>query len=419
MNTQQPIIEAIQNGDLHALHHAIEDLLVSADANEQYEMADYLMNFGYLKQADEIYAHLVYLFPEEAQLKIDRATVLMELEAEDEALEMLMDVKEDAPEYPQALLALADYYQMQGLYEVAERHIDYAMELLPAEPLLLFAKAELMMEMGRLSEAARLYEEVYATDKEIAGVRIIERLADVHRQGGSYEEALHYYQHALKDTTSADLLFGAAYASFQAEQYEQAIRYLEDLKVFDPDYFAGYLLLAQSYAMQENNKKALEVIKEGITRDEYDKELYLFAGKMAIKNSLPEEAEAFLRQAIALDPEYMEAVLTLVSMLSNDERDEELIEIVEGLHTIDFEWSTLSTFAAAAYDRLEDYEKASKHYANAYQDHDDDALFLEKYVYFLLEDGQHDKAKEVAKKLNALQPEEQEWLDLLTRFDEQ
>lgn len=419
MNTQQPVIEAIQNGDLHALKHAIEDLLVSADANEQYEMADYLMNFGYMKQADEIYAHLVYLFPEEAQLKIDRATVLMELEQEDEALELLMDVSEEAAEYPQALLALADYYQMQGLYEVAERHINHAMDLLPEEPLLLFAKAELMMEMGRLSEAARLYEELYETTKEIAGVRIIERLADVHRQGGSYEEALHYYQHALKDTTSADLLFGAAYAAFQAEEFEKAIRYLEDLKVFDPDYFAGYLLLAQSYAMQENNKKALEVIKEGITRDEYDKELYLFAGKMAIKNSLPEEAESYLRQAIALDPEYMEAVLALVSMLSHDERDEETIEIIEGLHKDDFEWSTLSAFAAEAYDRLEEYDKAGKHYANAYRDHDEDAAFLEKYVYFLIEDGQHAQAKEVAMKLHNLQPEEQEWLDLLTRFDEQ
>lgn len=417
MNTQQPIIDAIHNGDLHALHHAIEDLLVSADANEQYEMADYLMNFGYMKQADEIYAHLVYLFPNEAQLKIDRATVLMELEQEDEALELLMDIPATADEYPQALLALADYYQMQGLYEVAERQINVALDLLPKEPLLLFAKAELMMEMGRLSEAARLYEEVYATEKEIAGIRIIERLAEVHRQAGSYEEALHHYGHALKDTTSPDLLFGAAYAAFQSEQYEQAIRHLEDLKVFDPDYFAAYLLLAQSYAMQENNKKALEVIKEGITRDEYDKELYLFAGKMAIKNNKPEEAEQFLRQAIALDPEYMEAVLTLVSMLSTKERDEEIIEIVEGLHKDDFDWSTLSTFAAESYDRLEQYEEANKHYTIAYRDHDDDVDFLEKYVYFLLEDGQHEKALEVAKKLNAMQPEEQQWIELMNRFE--
>ena len=140
---------------------------------------------------------------------------------------------------------------------------------------------------------------------------------------------------------------------------------------------------------------------------------------MAIKNSLPEEAEAMLRQAIALDPEYMEAVLTLVSMLSNDERDEEIIEIIEGLHNDDFEWSTLSEFAAGAYDRLEDYDKARKHYTNAYRDHDDNELFLEKYVYFLIEDGQHDKANEVAQKLTALQPEEQQWLDLLARFDEQ
>ena len=54
--------------------------------------------------------------------------------------------------------------------------------------------------------------------------------------------------------------------------------------------------------MIEDNKKALEIIKEGLTRDEYEKEFYLFAGKMALKNSLPDEAEQYLRQAIALDP---------------------------------------------------------------------------------------------------------------------
>ena len=35
---------------------------------------------------------------------------------------------------------------------------------------------------------------------------------------------------------------------------------------------------------------------------------------MALKNGLPEEAEQHLREAIALDPEYMEAVLALISV---------------------------------------------------------------------------------------------------------
>lgn len=416
MEIQQQMVEAIEQGNLEKIHELMEDFKLSVDPDTQYEVSSYLINLGFVNEAASVLEHLQFLFPDEAQIKIDRATLLMDLNQEDEALELFLSIEKNADEYPQALLALADYYQMQGLYEVSERHINEALELLPEEPLLKFAKAELLMEMGRLSEAARLYEELYKGQEEIAGIRLVERLAEVHRTGASYEEAYHYYLEALKHNTSPDLLFGATFSAFQLEMYEAAVRHGEELNILDPDYFSGYLLLAQSHAMLEDNKKALEVIKEGITRDEYDKELFLFAAKMAIKNSLPEEAEQYLREAVALDPEYMEAVYTLVSMLSQGERDEEVIEIIEGLSKDDFEWTSLSMFAAIAYDRLEQYDKAYEHYKHAYEDYKEDPNFLEKYVYFLIEDGKRQEAQKIVEELLVLQPEEPQWIDLLQSF---
>ncbi|WP_102692509.1 tetratricopeptide repeat protein [Rummeliibacillus pycnus] len=417
MEIQKRMIEAIQQGDLESVQNLLEDFKIQADPDMQYEVVGFFMNFGFLDEADELLEHLQYLFPDEAQLKIDRATLLMDREQEDEALNLLMSISPTTPEYPQVLLALADYYQMQGLYEASEQRINEALELLPAEPLLHFAKAELLMEMGRFTEAARIYHELYEEQTEIAGVRLVERLAEVHRAGAAFEEALTFYMKALEDNTSPDLLFGAAYSAFQSQMYETAIRYAEDLKTFDPDYFSAYLLLAQSYAMLENNKKAYEIIKEGLTRDEYDKELYLFAGKMALKNSLPEEAEKYLRQAIALDSEYMEAIITLVSVLSKEERDEEIIELIEQLEQESFDWSTLSAFAAVSYDRLENYERAYDFYQLAYNDHKEDPLFLEKYAYFLIEDGKREEAHAVVKQLVTLQPDEPTWQDLLQTFE--
>lgn len=417
MDIQKKMINAIQQGNLEGIQTLLEEFKMQADPDIQYEIVGFLVNFGFLDEADELLEHLQYLFPEEVQLKIDRASILMERGQEDEALNLFMSIPSDAQEYPQVLIALADYYQMQGLYEVAEQRIDQAIELLPEEPLIQFAKAELLMEMGRFTEAARIYHELYEEQPEIAGVRLVERLAEVHRAGAAFEEALTFYIKALEDNTSPDLLFGAAYSAFQSQMYETAIRYAEDLKTFDPDYFSAYLLLAQSYAMIENNKKALEVIKEGITRDEYDKELYLFAGKMALKNSLPEEAEQYLRQAIALDSEYMEAIITLVSILSKQERDEEIIELIEQLEKENFDWSTLSAFAAVSYDRLENYERAYEFYQLAYNDSKEDPLFLEKYAYFLIEDGRREEAQEVVKQLVLLQPDEPTWQDLLQTFE--
>ncbi|RHW40152.1 tetratricopeptide repeat protein [Lysinibacillus yapensis] len=407
------MIQAIQDGDLQRIDELLESFLLNEQPEVQYEMADLLMQYGYLNEAARVFEHLHFLYPEEAQIAIDRASVLIELGEEDEALGLLMEIDRDAPEYPQSLLVLADYYQMQGLYEVAELRINEALDLLPNEPLLQFAKAELLFETGRFTEAVRIYEELHAKEKEIAGVLLASRLAEVYRAGGGYETALHYYMEALEETVTPDLLFGSAYAAFQSEQYELATKQLEDLKELDPDYFSGYLLLAESYAMMEDNKRALKTIEEGIQRDEYEKSFYLFAGKIALKNNLPVDAVRYLQQAIALDPEYMEAILVLMSIFANEERYEEIIELYEELIRNDFNWSSLNPLVADAYAKEEQYERAYEIYKSAYNDFKDEPSFLGKYCYFLIEEGKREEAREIVQRLIALEPTEQQWLDLL------
>ncbi|KAB0441499.1 hypothetical protein D0439_15545 [Lysinibacillus fusiformis] len=416
-NAMTEMMQALEQGDLALIDQLLETFLVKELPEEIYALAEIFMQYGYMKEADRVLEHLQFLFPEEAQLKIDRANVLMELGDEDEALNLLLEIEEASPEYPQALLVLADYYQMQGLFEVAEIRINEALAILPDEPLLHFAKAELLFETGRFLEAARLYEELYEQQAEFAGIHLVERLAEVYRAGAAYETALDYYLKALEDEVKPDILFGAAYSAFQSQKYEMAIKQLEELKELDPDYFSAYLLLAESYAMTEENQKAYAAIQEGLKRDEYDKTLYLFAGKMALKNSLPVDAEQYLREAIALDPEYMEAVLALISVLGQQERNEDVIELFETLQQNDFEWSTLYPFAAEAYENLELYDRAYEFYRLAYNDFKEDATFLEKYVYFLLEEGKRSEAKVVLEQLMNIQPGEPEWQEKLEALE--
>jgi len=413
----QDIIQAIEDGEMGRIDALLETLFLKESPEVQYEMYELLWQYGYIQQAKRVLEHLRFLFPDEAQIAIDYASVLIELGEEEEALDLLTTIDESAPEYPQVLLILADYYQMQGLYEVAEKRINEALEILPDEPLIQFAKAELLFEIGRFTEAARLYENLHKQEKEIAGVLLAERLAEVYRAGGGYERALDYYMEALEEKVTADLLYGSAYCAFQCEKYETAIRQLEDLKELDPDYFSSYLLLAQSYAMLEDNKKAYRIIKEGIKRDEYEKSFYLFAGKIALKNKLPEEAVEHLQKAIALDPEYMEAILVLMSVYHQMERYDDIIDLYEKLEKEQFEWTSLAPFAADAYAKNEQYERAYEIYKSAYNELKDDPSFLENYCYFLIEDGKRDEAREVVQQLIQLQPTEVQWLDLLESLD--
>lgn len=413
----QDIIQAIEGGEIDRVDTLLESLFLKETPEVQYGIYELLLQYGYLPQAKKVLEHLRFLFPDEAQIAIDYASVLIELGEEEDALDLLLTIDESAPEYPQSLLILADYYQMQGLYEVAEKRINEALEILPDEPLIRFAKAELLVEMGRFTEAARIYEELHKQQKEIAGVLLAERLAEVYRAGGGYETALDYYMEALEEKVTADLLYGSAYCAFQCGKYETAIRQLEDLKELDPDYFSSYLLLAQCYAMLEDNQKAYSIIIEGIKRDEFEKSFYLFAGKIALKNKLPEEAIGHLQKAVALDPEYMEAILVLMSVYHQMERYDDIIELYESLQKEQFEWISLFPFVADAYAKNEQYERAYEIYKSAYNELKDDPSFLENYCYFLIEDGKRDEAREVVQRLIQLQPTEVEWVDLLESLE--
>ena len=82
----EQMYQAIQDGDLAQIDALLESFLMNEEPAAQYEMAEAFMQYGYLNEADRVFEHLQFLFPEEAQIAIDRATVLMEKDEEDEAL---------------------------------------------------------------------------------------------------------------------------------------------------------------------------------------------------------------------------------------------------------------------------------------------------------------------------------------------
>ena len=119
--------KAVLDGDIGLVNDLIDRTEKTGDFDLLYEAAGLLVDYGYVGQADHIYEMLITYMPDEPQLKIDRANTLMELGDEDDALLLLSEVTPEQEEYVQALLALADYYQMIGMAEAAlarlKRHL--------------------------------------------------------------------------------------------------------------------------------------------------------------------------------------------------------------------------------------------------------------------------------------------------------
>jgi tetratricopeptide (TPR) repeat protein len=417
MASIKDIQQAVEQGDPRSVNESIEAYLLNGDPEDQYDLSEWLAEIGYVEEAIKVLEHLQFVFPEETQLAVDRANLLIEVDREDEALNALMEIPKSDELYPQVLVTLADLFQLQGLIEAAESRLNEAIELLPEEPLLQQAKAELLLDSGRYLESAKIYQDLKREGIQLEGVDLSERLAEVYSAGAAYEEALPYYEEALQDSVKPDVLFGAAFAAFQTRQYEMAVRHLDRLIALDPDYFSAYLLRAQSLNMAEDYEGAYQAILQGIARDEFDKELYLFAGKLALKLGKVQEGVESLRQAIALDPEYMEAIYTLVSYFHAEELDEDTLELAESVIESGDDWAGLYPMIAEAYERTEQFSKAEEYFGKAYPAFRDDPNFLEKYARFLIEEGKREKALEIIKELQVLEPENPEWFDWQQSFE--
>ncbi|KZE38052.1 hypothetical protein AV656_03745 [Bhargavaea cecembensis] len=412
METIEQLQQYILDGEFKKAELLILEIGASPDMETRYMAAGFLAEYGFLQEADTLYEGMITLMPEEAQLKIDRAQVLIELGEEDDALLLLTSVGPQDEEYPQALLVLADYYQMAGMAEAALRKVEEAENILPDEPAVKFAKAELLLDGGRYAEAARLYKEVQAAG-EIAGVRLSDRIAEAYAAGAAFEEALPYYAESLEEARTPDMLFGYAYAAYQSKHYGEAIKTLVELKAMDPDYFSAYALLAQAQTMEGEDEAAYATLQEGLSRDKYDKELYLSAGKLALKTGRPDEAETHFNEAIALDPEYMDALHALMSLYDHQERNGDIISMMGELREEGRDWPALYPFAAAAHEREEQYKEAYEFYRLAYNDFREDPKFLEKFSLFLLDEGKREEAIELIKQLVVLMPDDPRWSSFL------
>lgn len=416
----QEIERHILEGDVEALQRIMDQLDETVDLDLLYEAAGLLAEYGFIQEADRIYGTMRIHLPDEAQLKIDRAGTLLELGEEDEALLLLTDVHPEDEEYVQALLALADYYQQSGMAEAALTKIKEAQTIVPHEPVIRFAYAELLLEAGKYGEAARLYLELHEQVDEIGGVNIVSRLAETYSAGAAYEEAIPFYEKLLEENASPDTLFGAAFAHFQSGHAERAVPLLDRLIDMDPDYFSAYMLAGQAWVAVGEDRKAFARFKDGIRRDEFHKELRLAAGKSALKLGLPEEAEVHLREALVLDPEYIEALITLASLLNEREQTEELLELLAYSKEEHDDIPLLHAFAAYAHEREEQFEDAYVAYGKAYTGMKDDTDFLGKYANFLLEDGKRLEAVAIVKELVELDPDNENWSAFLeAQIDEE
>jgi len=359
------------------------------------------------------------MYPDENNIKIILADIYIELEDDERAINILSDIDIDDPTYIQALLQLADLYQAQGLFEVAEQKLLTAKQLEPNEVIIDFALAELLFSTGAYQKAITYYEKVKLKAEEIATISINERLAEAYAATGEYEIALQYFQNI--DNENADALFKYGFTASQANRQDIAIKVWEQVIKNDPYYHTVYDQLAKAYEEEELIEEAYKTAKKGLKIDEYNKELYFYAGALAHQLSKNAESESYIREAIALDPDYKEAIMFLIKMLKEKDKFTDIIDLITNIKTAGandplYEWEL-----ARAFVETESYKNALKHYTEAYNSLNQDSEFLKEYGYFLIEEGRMREAISILESYLIQQPldmEVEEYLERLKQSNE-
>ncbi|WP_156289227.1 tetratricopeptide repeat protein [Oceanobacillus salinisoli] len=390
MDNIMEVYELIENNQSEKAIKMLKQLEAKADDDEKFTIAQMYNQLGFLQEASGILYDLLNKYPDESEIKITLADVYIELEEDEQAIDLLVQIKEEDSSYIQALIQLADLYQAQGLFEVAEQKLLTAKQLEPNEEIIDFALGELFFSIGEYKKAILYYEKMVPGTEYIANISLHDRLGEAYAASGEYEKALTYYKD--KNDKDPDTLFRYGITAYQADRIDISIKAWEKVIDIDPYYHTVYVHLAKAYEDEGRPEEAFKTAKKGLQFDEFNKELYFLAGTLAHKLDNNEESQAFIKEAVALEPDYKEAVLFLVELYKNGDEQEKIIDLLTEIKRSGADDSLYDWELARAYNEIELYDNALKHYNEAYNNLNQDSDFVKEFGYFLTEEGRMGEA---------------------------
>lgn len=401
------MVTSIQSQDLEQADQYFECALKEDDAQVLLELGAYLESIGFLPQAKRLYEQLREVFSE---VNLNLAQIAAEDGELEEAFLYLDAIAPDSEDYVNALVIMADLYQMEGLADVAINKLEQALAL-SDEPLIRFGLAEMQMEVGEVKAAISHYAAL--DNREIlalTGVSTYERIGRAYAALGKFEAAIDFLEKAVEIAYDDQSVFELAILLFDQEAYQRANLYFKQLDLMNPDFMGYEYYYAQSLRKEHQLKEALTLAQQGLSKNAYDSQLLLLASQLAYENHEPNLSESYLLSARDLAEDLEEVSLRLSNLYLEEERYEEVLHLAEDeTHHLLTKWNM-----AKAHQALDQDDQALLIYEDLANELNDNPEFLEDYAHILKTFGNHQKAKELAKRYLKMVPDDiymQQFLD--------
>ena len=409
MSNSQEMLEALDQQDLTRADHYFQKALVEDPDDLLLELAYYLEGIGFYPQARQIYEKLAPLFPE---VNLNLASIASEDGQIEEAFAYLEEIQPNSDSYVSALVLKADFYQMEGLTDVARDKLLEALNY-SDDPLLIFGLAELDSELGNDLEAIKGYAQL--DNREIyeqTGISTYQRIGTAYARLGKFESAIEFLEKALELEYDDQTAFELASLYFDQEEYQKAVLYFKQLDTISPD-FEGYEYgYSQALHKEHQTEQALLIAQQGLEKNPFETRLLLLASQLSYELHQPEQAEAYLLQAQEDAEDQEEILLRLATMYQEQERYEDIL----ALEVYEPENLLTKWMIARSYQETEDLDAAYESYQALVPELKENPEFLEQYIYLLRELGKFEEAKVQIQSYLNLVPDDIQMQDLYERL---
>ncbi|MCS4487740.1 tetratricopeptide repeat protein [Streptococcus sciuri] len=406
MQNSEKMIVALDNQDLTRADKYFERALREDDDEMLLDLGAYLENIGFLPQAKRIYLKLRKDFPE---VNINLAQIAAEDDDITEAFLYLDAIDETSPEYVSALLVMADLYDMEGLIDVAREKLLLAATISP-EPIVLFGLAELDSDLGYFKEAIDYYAQLDNREiLEMTGVSTYQRIGHAYAALGKLEAAIEFLEKAIAIEYDDQTVFELAVILYEMGEYQKANLYFKQLETMNPDFDNYEYIYALSLQKENQGRKALTLVQQGLSKNSFDSNLLLLASQLSYEQHDRDSAERYLLEARRVSDDTEEILMRLSNLYLEENRYEDVVMLdKETTDNILTKWNI-----AKAYRKLENEEKAYEVYQALETDLYDNPEFLEDYAYLLYEYGYREHAKSIIEHYLKLVPDDITMADLL------
>ena len=409
MNNSQEMLEALNQQDLTRAEHYFQKALVEDSDDLLIELAYYLEGIGFYPQARQIYEKLAPIFPE---VNLNLASIASEDGQIEEAFAYLEEIQPNSDSYVSALVLKADFYQMEGLTDVARDKLLEALNY-SDDPLLIFGLAELDSELGNDLEAIKGYAQL--DNREIyeqTGISTYQRIGTAYARLGKFESAIEFLEKALELEYEDQTAFELASLYFDQEEYQKAVLYFKQLDTISPD-FEGYEYgYSQALHKEHQTEQALQIAQQGLEKNPFETRLLLLASQLSYELHQPEQAETYLIQAQEDAEDQEEILLRLATMYQEQERFEDIL----ALEVYEPENLLTKWMIARSYQETEDLDVAYESYQALVSELKENPEFLEQYIHLLRELGRFEEAKGQIQHYLKLVPDDIQMQDLYERL---